>query len=56
MGQHAGLVGDAEAEGTAQEGRDAFSGKEEDKTVARGFHKTVLSGKLRQAVRWATDR
>ena len=27
-GQHAGLVGDAEAEGAAREGRAAFSGKE----------------------------
>ena len=41
-GQHAGLVGDAEAEGDAQEGRAAFSGEEEDNAVARGFHKTVL--------------
>ena len=41
-GQHAGLVGDAEAEGAAREGRAAFRGEEEDNAVARGFHKTVL--------------
>ena len=55
-GHNAGLVGDAEAEGDAREGRAAFSGEEEDDTVARSFHETVLSGKLRQAVRRATDR
>ena len=55
-GQHAGLVGDAETEGTAREGRSAFSGKEEDDTVARSFHETVLLGKVRQAVHWATDQ
>ena len=51
-----GLTGDAEAEGSACEGRAAFSGKEEDYAVAWGFHETVLSGKLRQAVRRATDQ
>ena len=55
-GQHAGLVGDAEAEGAAREGRSAFSGEEEDNAVAQSFHETVLSGKLHQAVRRATDR
>ena len=55
-GQHAGLVGDAEAEGDAREGRATFSGDEEEDTVARIFHKTVLSGKLRQAIRWANDQ
>ena len=55
-GQHAGLVGVAEVEGAAREGRAAFSGKEEDDTVARSFHKTVLLGKVRQAVRWATNQ
>ena len=55
-GQHAGLVGDAEAEGAARKGRAAFSGEEEDDAVARSFHETVLSGKLRQAVRRATNR
>ena len=47
---------DAEAEGAAHEGRAAFSGEEEDDVVARSFHETVLSGKLRQAVRRETDR
>ena len=55
-GQHAGLVGDAEAEGAAREGRAAFRSKEEDDAVVWSFHETVLSGKLRQAVRRATDR
>ena len=55
-GQHAGLVGDAKAEGAAQEGRAASGCEEEDEAVDRSFHKTVLSGKLRQAVRRAPDR
>ena len=55
-GLHTGLVGDAEAEGSAQEGRSASVGKEEDKDVDRIYHDTVLSGKLRQAVRQATSR
>ena len=55
-GPHAGLIGDAKAEGAAREGRSASGGKEEDKAVARRFHKTVLSGKLWQAFRRATDR
>ena len=49
-------MGDAEAEGAAQEGRVASGGKEEDKAVARSYHNTVLSGNLRQAVHQATDR
>ena len=55
-GHHAGLVGDAEVEGAAREGRATFIRKEEDNALARSFHETVLSGKLRQAVRWATYR
>ena len=55
-GLHAGLVGDAEAEGSTREGRAAIGGEEEDEAVAWSFHDTVLSGKLRQAVRWATER
>ena len=55
-GQHSSLVGDAKAEGAAREGRSAFSGKDEDDAVARGFHETVISGKLRQAVRRKTNR
>ena len=55
-GQHAGLVGEAEAEGAAREGRAASDKKEEDDALARSFHKTKLSGKLRQTIRWATDR
>ena len=49
-GHHAGLVGNAEAEGAAREGRAAFSGEEEDDAVARSFHKTLLLGKLHQAL------
>ena len=48
--------GSYQAEGAAREGRAAFSGKEEDDVVAQSFHETVLSGKLRQAVRRATNR
>ena len=55
-GQHVGLVGDAEAEEAAREGRAAFSGEEEDYAMSRSFHETVLSGKLRQAVRRATNQ
>ena len=49
-------MGDAEAEGASHEGRSAFSGEEKDNAVVQSFHETVLLGKLRQAVRWATDR
>ena len=49
-------MGNAKAEGAAREGRAAFSGEEEDDAVARSFHKTLLLGKLHQAVRQATDR
>ena len=55
-GQYAGLVGDAKAEGSAREVRAASGGKEEDEAIARSCHDTLLSGKLRQAVRWATNR
>ena len=41
-GQHAGLVGDAEPEGAAREGRATFSGKEEDDAMARRFYETAL--------------
>ena len=54
--QHAGLVGDAEAEGGAREGRAASSGEEEDDAVAQSCHNTVLSRKLQQAVHQATNR
>ena len=55
-GLHAGLVGDAKAEGAAREGRDISGGEEEDEAVAWSNHDTLLSGKIRQAVRRATDR
>ena len=47
---------DAEAEGSAQEGRSASGGKEEDYAVDRSLHETVLSGKIWQAVRRVTNR
>ena len=53
---HAVLVGGVEAEGAAREGRAASGGEEEDEAVARIYHDTVLSGKLRQAICWETDR
>ena len=55
-GLHAGLVGDAKAEEATREGRAASGGEEEDKAVARSYHDTVFSGKLRQAVCRATDK
>ena len=55
-GLHAGLVGDAEAEGAAREGRSASGREEEDEAVAWSYQDTALSGKLRQAVHWATNR
>ena len=51
-----GLVGGSEAEGAAREVRSASSGEEEGNVVAQSYHDTVLSGKLRQAVRRATYR
>ena len=45
---HTGMVGDAEAEGGG--------GEEDDDAVAQSYHVTVLSGKLRKAVRRATNR
>ena len=55
-GLHAGLVGDAEAEGAARESRAASDGEEEEEAVVWSYHDTVLSGKFWQAVRRATDR
>ena len=55
-GLHTGLVVDADAEGSAREGRAASGGEEEDDVVSRSYHDTVLSGKLSQAVRQATGR
>ena len=40
-GVHAGLVGDAKAEGAAQARKIALGGKEKDKAVARSYHNTV---------------
>ena len=55
-GQHTGLVGYADAEGAAREGRASFSSEKEDDAMARSFHETVLLGKLHQAVRRATNQ
>ena len=53
---HKGGLGGSEAEGAARDGRSASGGEEEGEAVAQSYHSTVLSGKLRQAVRWATNR
>ena len=55
-GLHVGLVGDALLEGRAREVCVARSDEEEKDNLARNFHSTLLSGKLRQAVRWANNR
>ena len=54
-GLHAGLVGDAKAEGAAREGRAASGGEEEGKAIARSYHDTFLSGKVSQDVCRATE-
>ena len=36
-GLHAGLVGDAESEGSTREGRAASGGEEEDDAVAQSY-------------------
>ena len=55
-GLHAGLVGDAEAEGVAREGRAASGEEEENNAIARSHHDIVLLGKLHQAVLRTTKR
>ena len=50
------MVGDAETKGTAREGRSAIVVEGENEVVARSYHDTVFSGKLRQANFWATER
>ena len=55
-GLHTGMLGDAEMEGEAREGRSASGGEEEKESVARSYHDTLLSGKMSEAVRWVTDR
>ena len=55
-GFNTGLVGDAEAEGASMEGRAASRGEEEDDGIARSYHNTVMSSKLRQSVHWETER
>ena len=42
--------------GVAREGKFTSGVEEEDESVARSYHNTVLLGKLRQAVYQATDR
>ena len=51
-----GLVGDAKAKGAVREGRAASAGEEDNEAAARSYQDTVFSGKLRQAVRQATNR
>ena len=55
-GIHSGLVGDALVEGRAREGCSKRHVEEEEDCLVRSFNSTVLLGKLRQAVRWDTDR
>ena len=55
-GFNVGLVGDIEAEGATREGRDASVSEEEDEDLSRSYCTTVLSGKLRQAIHWETNR
>ena len=55
-GLHAGLVGDAKAEGAAREVRAAIRGEEENEAVAQSYHDTVFFGKMRQDVSQATDK
>ena len=43
-------------EGAAREGRATSGGEEEDDALAQSYYVTLLSGKLRQAIHWATDR
>ena len=50
------MLGDAEAEGAARDDRSASRVEEEDEAVARSNHEMLLSGKLRQAIRQATNR
>ena len=55
-GLHAGLVGDAKSEGAAREVRAARGKEEEDEAASQGYHNTMLSDKLRQAVCQVTDK
>ena len=54
-GIHSGLVGEALAEGRTREGQSKISNVEYKNSLARIFHSTMLSGKLRHAVRWSTN-
>ena len=54
-GQHAGLVGDTEAEGAAREGKVDREEVDEEGWV-RQLHDTILSGNLRQSVWQLTAR
>ena len=55
-GIHAGLVGNALAEGRAREARVKRSEKEKYDGLACSFHITLLLGKLWQVVCWSTDQ
>ena len=54
-GKHAGLVGDALAEGRAREGRIERRKEEEEDCLAHSFQSTLLLGKLRKVVHQATE-
>ena len=55
-GLHAGLLGDAKAEGASREGRASSGGEEEDKAMARNCHANFMSGKFTQDFRWENGR
>ena len=55
-GLHAVLVGDADAEGAAREGRSARGREEEEESLSCKLQSTVLSGKIFEAVCWATNK
>ena len=54
-GIYAGLVGVALKEVRSRKGRVDRSKEEEEDFLGRSFHSTLMSGKLWQAVRQATD-
>ena len=50
------MVGDAEAEGAAREGISTRGGEEDDRSMSRKFHSTIISRDIWKSVRWASNR
>ena len=50
------MVGDAEAEGAAREGISTSGGEEDDRSMSRKFHSTIISRDIWKSVRWASNR